>query len=311
MSVWKRKATRLSSRAPTGRTSAVRRCPATRLSAAIWCVIVVAEHTNQWQRSTKRRPRRQAVHGKQRPSTARQPAVGCLLWSATSTTTSQARQSLHRQNRATTRSKMKETPVMTKNCHAAGKEFSLTGRTANNLPSLDAETSAAIQVAGVSEAAVRLTGDTFNKFKGEYRKLSGPDRMQVLSTLQLRVAAIYALQNEDMQRNRRQEAQDRRHRDIESNKRPHEGGAASINKRQRPRMVHGQEAGTEALQNQMPLDVAHGLMGATQFQLPPRAPPQIQLAHAAAQTSLSIPNSGMGGFPQFANSSSRGRRPHT
>ncbi|OAA76794.1 Transcription factor, FAR1-related protein [Akanthomyces lecanii RCEF 1005] len=182
---------------------------------------------------------------------------------------------------------------------------------ANDLPSLDAETSAAIQVAGVSEAAVRLTGDTFNKFKGEYRKLSGPDRMQVLSTLQLRVAAIYALQNEDMQRHRRREAQDRRHRDIESNKRPQEEGAVSTSKRQKPSTAHDQDAGTEALQSQMHPDVAHGLMGATQFQFPPRAPPQIQVADAAAQTSLSIPNSGMGGFPQFANSFSRGRRPNT
>ncbi|OAR05835.1 hypothetical protein LLEC1_03753 [Akanthomyces lecanii] len=182
------------------------------------------------------------------------------------------------------------------------------GRTANNLPSLDTETAAAIQVAGVSEAAVRLTGDTFNKFKGEYRKLSGPDRMQVLSTLQLRVAAMYAVQNEDMQRQRRQEAQDRRHREIESNKRLQEDGAISTRKRQRPSMAHNQNAGIEALQ--MHPDVAHELMGATRIQPPPRAPSQIQLAHAAAQTSLSIPNSGMGGVPQFTNSFTRGRRPN-
>lgn len=82
-------------------------------------------------------------------------------------------------------------------------------------PRPDAETAAAIQVAGVSDAVLRLTGDTFHQFKSDYRKMSQPERLGLLAQLQLRIAAIYAVQNEDVQRNKRQEAQDKRHRDIE------------------------------------------------------------------------------------------------
>ncbi len=195
--------------------------------------------------------------------------------------------------------------------HTYLKRRPLTSVAENHLPSLDPETSAAIQVAGVSEAALRLTGDTFNKFKGEYRKLSGPDRMQVLSTLQLRIAAIYAVQNEDMQRQRRQDAQDRRHRDIESNKMSREGGMPGTNKRQRQSLAEDSSAGTATLRSQVHADgqlLAQRLMGATQFQLP-RA--TVQLAHAAAQTSVSIPDIGLAQFPQFSNSSTRGQRPNT
>ena len=85
-------------------------------------------------------------------------------------------------------------------------------------PQPDPETSAAIQVAGVSEAVLRLTGDTFAQFKGDYRKMSQPERFGILSQLQLRIAAIYAVQNEDLQRQRRQDALEKRHQQIEQNK---------------------------------------------------------------------------------------------
>ncbi|UNI17139.1 hypothetical protein JDV02_003515 [Purpureocillium takamizusanense] len=86
-------------------------------------------------------------------------------------------------------------------------------------PQPDPETAAAFQVAGVSDSLLRLSGDTFHKFKNDYRKMSQPDRIGMLAQLQLRIAAIYALQNEDLQRQKRQEAQDRRHQEIEENRR--------------------------------------------------------------------------------------------
>ncbi|GJN66104.1 Transcription factor, FAR1-related protein [Purpureocillium lilacinum] len=86
-------------------------------------------------------------------------------------------------------------------------------------PQPDPETAAALQVAGVSDSLLRLSGDTFHKFKNDYRKMSQPDRIGMLAQLQLRIAAIYALQNEDLQRQKRQEAQDRRHQEIEESRR--------------------------------------------------------------------------------------------
>lgn len=86
-------------------------------------------------------------------------------------------------------------------------------------PQPDPDTSAAIQVAGVSNAVLRLTGDTFHQFKTEYRRMSQPERMGILSQLQLRVAAIYAVQNEDLQRSQRQEALQKRHEEIDAQRR--------------------------------------------------------------------------------------------
>ncbi|KAJ6445132.1 transcription factor, FAR1-related protein [Purpureocillium lavendulum] len=86
-------------------------------------------------------------------------------------------------------------------------------------PQPDPETAAALQVAGVSDSLLRLSGDTFHKFKNDYRKMSQPDRIGMLAQLQLRIAAIYALQNEDLQRQQRQEARDRRHQEVEDNRR--------------------------------------------------------------------------------------------
>lgn len=86
-------------------------------------------------------------------------------------------------------------------------------------PRPDPDTSAALQVAGVSNAVLRLTGDTFHQFKTDYRKMSQPERLGILSQLQLRIAAIYAVQNEDVQRSKRHEASQKRHNEIEANKR--------------------------------------------------------------------------------------------
>ncbi|PKS06316.1 hypothetical protein jhhlp_007064 [Lomentospora prolificans] len=86
-------------------------------------------------------------------------------------------------------------------------------------PAPDAETSAALAVAGVSQAVLRLTGDTFQQFKGEYRKMAKPQRVQILAQLQMRIAAIYAIENEDVQRQVRMEQQEKRHRQVDQTRR--------------------------------------------------------------------------------------------
>jgi hypothetical protein len=91
--------------------------------------------------------------------------------------------------------------------------------TAIDGPRPDLDSSAALQIAGVSADALRLTGDTFHQFKNEYRKMPQPERLGVLSQLQLRVAAIYAVQNEDIQRKTRRESLNRRHQEIEESRR--------------------------------------------------------------------------------------------
>ncbi|MBE3048736.1 hypothetical protein IMZ48_40800 [Candidatus Bathyarchaeota archaeon] len=86
-------------------------------------------------------------------------------------------------------------------------------------PEPDAETQTALAVAGVSQATLRLTGDTFQAVKGKYRKMPKPQRLQELSHLQLHIAAIYAVENEDMQRQVRLEQQEKRHRVIDDGRR--------------------------------------------------------------------------------------------
>lgn len=86
-------------------------------------------------------------------------------------------------------------------------------------PLPDTETASALAVAGVSQATLRLTGDTFQQFKGEYRKMPKAQRIQSLAQMQMRIAAIYAIENEDMQRQVRMDQQERRHRQTDSSKR--------------------------------------------------------------------------------------------
>ncbi|CAI4216144.1 unnamed protein product [Parascedosporium putredinis] len=74
----------------------------------------------------------------------------------------------------------------------------------NEGPVLDAETSAAIAVAGVSQA-----------------------RVQILAQLQMRIAAIYAIENEDTQRQVRLDQQERRHRQIDTRRHFSTAGSGS------------------------------------------------------------------------------------
>ncbi|CRK38914.1 hypothetical protein BN1708_007893, partial [Verticillium longisporum] len=86
-------------------------------------------------------------------------------------------------------------------------------------PTLDPDTQAALAVAGVSSSAMRLTGETFHQFKGEYRRMSKPERIGNLAQMQMRIAAIYAVENEDLQRQERQARQEKKHQEIEEGNR--------------------------------------------------------------------------------------------
>ncbi|TDZ13868.1 hypothetical protein Cob_v013020 [Colletotrichum orbiculare MAFF 240422] len=88
-----------------------------------------------------------------------------------------------------------------------------------SLSTPDPSTSVAMAVAGVSSTNMRLTGDTFHNFKAEYRKMPKPERYGVLAQLQLRIAALYAIENEDLQRQERQARQERKHQEIEDGRR--------------------------------------------------------------------------------------------
>ncbi|KAM0487047.1 hypothetical protein ACHAPX_000315 [Trichoderma viride] len=50
-------------------------------------------------------------------------------------------------------------------------------------PRPDAQTATAIQLAGVSESTLRLTGDTFHQLKSDYRKMPQPDRLNALAQM--------------------------------------------------------------------------------------------------------------------------------
>lgn len=96
-------------------------------------------------------------------------------------------------------------------------------------------------MAGVPDSALRLTGDIFHQFKTDYRKMPHAERLSALAHLQLRIAAIYAVQNEDMQRQRRQDAMDKRHKELDANrKRP--GDQTRNSKRQRSQLDRSQPA---------------------------------------------------------------------
>ncbi|RBR21391.1 uncharacterized protein FIESC28_04928 [Fusarium coffeatum] len=161
----------------------------------------------------------------------------------------------------------------------------------DDAPQPDVETSAAIRVAGVSEAVLRLTGDTFHQFKSEYRKMAHPDRVSILSNLQLRIAAIYAVQNEDLQRQKRQEAQDKRHRQIEETKRQN---SVKQRARQRRQQVEQNQQNQQQQMHhiqQQPLPQTPQVQPQVQPQAQSQAQSQAQAqAHAQAQAQAQAQN---------------------
>lgn len=98
---------------------------------------------------------------------------------------------------------------------------------ANALPAQELDDSVALAIAGVSSAVVKLSGDTFHQIKAEFRKMARPERLNTLAQLQMRIAALYALENEDTQRQVRQEQQERRYRQLEDSRRQTQNSQAA------------------------------------------------------------------------------------
>ncbi|OAQ59597.1 transcription factor, FAR1-related protein [Pochonia chlamydosporia 170] len=145
-------------------------------------------------------------------------------------------------------------------------------------PRPDPETSAALQIAGVSNTALRLTGDTFHQFKTEYRKMTQGDRLSLLAQFQLRIAAIYAVQNEEMQRQKRQETQDQRHQAVVASRKTLSAQRHRARKHQRDQDEHPQQPAALPTEPDLslPQDLVHigpnqapdAVMQESQFQMP-------------------------------------------
>ncbi|KAG6040891.1 hypothetical protein E4U41_006739 [Claviceps citrina] len=107
-----------------------------------------------------------------------------------------------------------------------------TGRGPPLEPQLDANTLAAVPLAGVFSGDLPLDGETFQQFKEQYRNMTQSDRINALGLLHLRLAAICVVQNEDLQRQQRQQrptAQDGRRLEVEAS------GKALASQKQRSR----------------------------------------------------------------------------
>jgi flagellar biosynthesis GTPase FlhF len=115
----------------------------------------------------------------------------------------------------------------------------------------DNDTSVALQLAGVSNTALRLTGETFHQIKSEYRKMAQHERLSILSQMQLRIAAIYAVQNEDVQRNQRSEAQKRRHSEIEEGRKPRQSNKQKTRRQNQQTQQNQQNQQPQAQQDQL------------------------------------------------------------
>ncbi|KAL7793032.1 hypothetical protein V8C37DRAFT_110197 [Trichoderma ceciliae] len=140
-------------------------------------------------------------------------------------------------------------------------------------PRPDTQTATAIQLAGISDSTLRLTGDTFHQLKSDYRKMPQPDRLNALAQFQMQIAAIYAVQNEDWQRQRRQEAQDKQHLLVEKGRRQLSAQRQRARRQRRqedPSQQHpnlDQEAVQHQLQQEAQSSHLQPLMQESHFQL--------------------------------------------
>lgn len=155
--------------------------------------------------------------------------------------------------------------------------FSLTLTVADDGPPPDAETAAALNVAGVSDAVLRLNGETFHQLKRLYRKMNQADRLEQMAQMQLKMAAIYAVQNEDMHRQRRQLAQDKRHKDVDAGRQQPSSQKKSRKRRQSGEAEVSQEAPPQMTPQQM-----------TPQQMTPQQPEQHQQLAMSAEASQHV-----------------------
>ncbi|TWU72910.1 hypothetical protein ED733_004624 [Metarhizium rileyi] len=170
-------------------------------------------------------------------------------------------------------------------------------------PGPDPQTSVAAQIAGVSDSTLRLTGDTFHRLKTDYRKMTQEDRLDALAQLQLRLAALYAVQNEDMQRQRRQETQHQRHHAVDASR-----NALSVHKTGARRQQRAREEQHQQSANISPApDLS--LTGDTVHMNPDHAPNGlIQEPHfPLSESSSAMDNIEMTQFKQYHGTAKRMR----
>lgn len=70
-------------------------------------------------------------------------------------------------------------------------------------PEMEEEEPSVLHMAGLSDESLALNGSTFDQLREEYSKISSDDRNKILAGLQLRIAALYAVQREEAQTNAR------------------------------------------------------------------------------------------------------------
>ncbi|KAG6002885.1 hypothetical protein E4U21_002707 [Claviceps maximensis] len=195
------------------------------------------------------------------------------------------------------------------NDDAEGNTDGQAGRAVPFEPQLDATTSAALQVAGISSTALRLTGDTFQQLKTDYRKMSQPERLNALAQLQLRLAAIYTIQNEDMQRQQRQSAQDRRHLEAEANRKVLASQKQRSKRQQKSQNDQDQRPQETASTAEPHQRLPHDLVSSDTTHAPPAFMEEQHFAvsdPAGGVGSMNLPH-----FPQFPGPSRRARGDRT
>jgi hypothetical protein len=69
-------------------------------------------------------------------------------------------------------------------------------------------------MAELTRGNLRLSGDTFHKIKQRYRKMSRPQRVNIQAHIQFHLAALAAVENEDVQRQHSQDIINRRHAEV-------------------------------------------------------------------------------------------------
>lgn len=136
-------------------------------------------------------------------------------------------------------------------------------------------------VTAMPDAAMELGTDALTQFKNEYLQMPEHERMQHLANLQLRVAALYMIQNEETQRRQRQDTRGQRSAEVEANrqakpKRPKRQRRTALEAMQSEELAHLEEPPLPPMPPQDHDHLANSLMEGSAF----------QLQHAAGDVSM-------------------------
>lgn len=83
------------------------------------------------------------------------------------------------------------------------------------MPRSEIEGPSTFQLAGLADESLNVTGTTFDRLREEYSKIGIEERNKMLAALQLRVAALYAVQMDDAQTNPRRDTATRLQRELD------------------------------------------------------------------------------------------------